>query len=302
MELLPSLELLDQMEHLNIENARRICQIVQSFLKCLDKKDKMEFSKILKNYQGDFYSIFQTEFLPSIRPCYFDLLKQILDQYCYRFSSDILEAISNVSILNDPTLINRWKLFPWISSFNYEAKTNEYMISSELDQFSFVPTCEIYPSDVLKIMKNHQAFYQDDKTDLSIYHPHAPGNLEYACHFSTEEFAKMHPDFFAVTCVCPRSFYDTYWLHSYNLTPDKQYVVDIANGYVMPHEMQKKLLNLKILDCTLGSDIPKRIEQIEQDKENFFADVVRSNPLKTFALLEYDCMSPQKRRNLLHFN
>ncbi len=84
------------------------------------------------------------------------------------------------------------------------------------------------------------------------------------------------------------AFPGSYWLHSYNLSYDGSYGVDISNGFVMVTEEFNALVRPQILDQTLGAEMPNRLNQIKSDKNWPFKHILEGCPLKALAFYAFD--------------
>ncbi len=215
---------------------------------------------------------------------------EILEKYHYREEEEVLQCISTIATSNETPNFSFWKRCKWIKDIVYDEKTRMYTIVSSKGNFSFLPIRSMYEKEYESIKQVGKAKTKTSKKLLNGYDSSSYENFDYNCHFVTYEFSKLHPEDYAVTAICPNSFSGAYWLHSYSVSYNESYVIDISNGFVMSIFDFERLLGPMILDKTKGEDIPFRLEQIRKEKWPFYTTTIHT-PLKTLAFYQFDTLS-----------
>lgn len=226
---------------------------------------------------------------------------QMLRKNNYRMKDKILECICEIATSDNPNKkMAEYQKFPWIKKILFDDKTKMFTVCSIEGEYSFIPVSFIYQKDVLELKMLHKKM--ERKSEKKIYSNgydlHEPGNLDYACHFVTEQFAYRNPFCLAVTAICPHIFPNSYWYHSYNMAEDQSYVIDIANGFIMQTDHFYKLLEPIVLDQVKGKDIPSHVQVVLEDTYYPYRDVVSNSVLKGLAFYKYDCQSSYKREEI----
>lgn len=261
--------------------------LIKEFLGYLNNKNRkllMKLNKLLVCYKNmDQMELLRTKFLadPTIPESCSRKFYEILEKHRFRKENEILECISSICDAPEQDY-SFWLRCPWIKDIKFDEETKMYILISTIGEFSFRPVKDFYSSDIDIIKQKAKIERHTD-------------NIDYECHFVTQEFVRLHPDNYAVTCICPNCFSDSYWLHSYNVSANKSYVIDIANRFIMPIDDFDRLVKPEVLDETLGMDIPIRLKQIEENASWQLYDSIKHIPLKALAFYNYDCMSQEER-------
>jgi len=269
------------------------------FLLYIMKKDRnllLKLREVLLSNQEEPWVALHVGLLsnPSIPKSYLCKFYEVLEKYRYLEEAEILECISTISSgkIKD---FSFWLSCPWIKSISYEEKSRMYTIKSTNGDFSFVPISYMYENElnVIKQIGKKKGTTGAKKLENG-YDSESYENFDYQCHFVSYEFSKLHLEDYAVTCICPQAFPNNYWLHSYNISYNGVYVIDIANGFVMPIEDYNRLIQPCNLDITKGEDVLSHLQQIKDDKSWPFFNVIKS-PLKTLAFYHYDMLTEEQR-------
>ncbi len=278
---------LDISTNIGIELANKV---LFAFFFYIMSKDSIEPWELLK-----------TSFLKdkSVPKSYTNKFYEILKKYNYLEESEILECIS--SLANSKTLqddFDFWLRCPLIKEINYDEKTKMYKIIANKGTFSFLPINLMYEKEleIIKEIGKNKNLTENIKINNS-FNPQSYENFSYNCHFVSYEFAKLNPDFYAVTAICPNCFPRSYWLHSYNVSYNKSFVIDIANNFVMDVNGFNKLISPIVLDETIGEDLSIYLDEIKHLGWPFCERTINS-PLKTLAFYNYDCLSEEERQEL----
>lgn len=300
--MLPSYKL-NQVIHQSLKKAEekeeKMMQRYLSFLMLSNKRLLGQFYRRSINIKEDQVKLFEDTFVnhSGVMKSYMQMLRK----NGYRMKDKVLDCISNIATSSDPKKeMVKCQKFPWINKIVFDEKTKMYTVFSTEGEFSFIPVSDIYKEDVLVIQMLHkkEGKKESNRVYSNGYDPHEPGNLDYACHFATEQFAYRNPSCFAVTTICPHAFSDSYWYHSYNMSENQNYVIDIANGFVMQIDHFHELLEPIVLDSVLGSDISIRVQDVLEDTYYPLRNIVSSSPLKGLAFYKYDYQSSKKREEI----
>lgn len=174
-----------------------------------------------------------------------------------------------------------------------------YTIKTDIGDFSFIPIFEMYQEEVNRIknigkIKNKQ----NNHKSKNGYDCESYENFDFHCHFVSYEYAKLNPYDYALTAICPNCFPGSYWLHSYNISYNRAYVIDIANSFVMSIDDFERLFKPKVLDETKGEDLPLYLAKIKESNWPFYERTIHT-PLKTIAFYSFDSfdsLTPEERR------
>lgn len=272
--------------------------VIMEFLTYLQRKDKQLLVKLmraLKSKPLEPIVLLRTKFLAdsSVPMSCTRKFYEILEKYQYREEEEILQCISTISSSLEKTDFSFWKRCKWVQDITYNEKTKMYTIISSKGNFPFLPLRFMYEKEYEMIKQVGKKKSTSTNKLLNGYNPSSFENFDYNCHFVTYEFSKLHPEDYAITCVCPNIFSGSYWLHSYNLSYNRAYVIDISNGFVMSVTDFEKLIDPFILDETKGMDIPLRLEQIKREAWPFYERTIHT-PLKTLAFYQYDTLSKEE--------
>ncbi len=262
-------------------------QVIQEFGNYLMRKNKFLVQKLLlklrQNSQEDPIIVLRTNFLndKSVPLSCTNKFYEILKKHNYLEETEVIECMS--SITNTKKFEEEkafWKRCPWIKDIIYDEKTKMFTIITTKDTFSFFSCSAMFKDEVAKIKK-------------------IIPNVDYSCHDVTCEFIKEHPEYYATTCICPNAFLSSYWLHSYNVSYNKEFVVDIANNIVMSSIEFNKLIKPVILDETKGEEVFKTIKKILCDENWPFKSILKTSPLKAVAFYSYDQLSQEEQQVFL---
>jgi len=221
------------------------------------------FHRLSRTLSRDPRIIMKSDFLPTLNEDlqkeYYNLL--ILNQM--REKDELLDCVSEISCASDPMKeAKKWNQLPWL-----------------------ILRC------VLRVGYSIC-------NDANGYDAYEPGNLDYACHFSSLSFSKMYVDCYAVTSLCPHIKNNGYWYHSFNLSNDQTTVYDVSNGFLMDVISFQDMLEPIILDSTLGSNIEFRQNLLLSSNSSFYQEYAENCPLKGFAFQNYDQFSFLEQENL----
>ncbi len=255
------------------------------------------FHRLCRNLSRDLRIILKAEILPTLS--FYDQQKyyDMLSDFDMRILDEALDCIREIATSKDSQKeLRKWAKLPWFDIQNYD---DEYYTVTFLGhQYSFQSLRFLYGSDVEKICDFHRMEHYSVHDEVG-YDAYAPGNLDYACHFSSYHFALMHPNLYAMTSLCPHTVNDGVWYHSYNLSGNEKTVYDVANGFIMDYDCFQKLLEPINLDQTLGASILEREKELLQ-ADNFFYQMYGDYcPLKGFAFQNFDRMEQAEQAKLL---
>lgn len=229
----------------------------------------------------------------SFQRKYYDLLLK----FGMREKDEVLDCVSEISCAIDPLKeVKKWNKISW---FQIEVNDGKYTVTFLGEKYSFIPIRSIIPKEIKKIEAMHKEEVGYSCHNGNGYDAYAPGNLDYACHFSSLCFSSMFLDYYALTSLCPHIREGGYWYHSFNLANDESTVYDVANGFIIDYDSFLKMLEPVILDSTLGFNIERRRQILCSSSSSFYQDFGENCPLKGFAFQNYDQMSTEKQSKLL---
>lgn len=256
------------------------------------------YKRLCRSIPRDYRIVLKAEFLPTLseqeQQKYFDLL----EQYQMRLKDEALDCVSEIATSNNPVIeMNKWARLPWISVSLIGP--NVYRVSFLGEDYTFIPIQVIYQNNIEQIKQKHIELADSDFSSRSGYDPFEPGNLDYECHFASEQFALQFPNVYALTSLCPYITNQGFWYHSFNLNQDKTIVLDVANGFIMNYESFQNLLEPIVLDQTLGKNIASRQDDLLASDDLFYLDYATFCPLKGFAFQNFDSFSSETQQRLL---
>lgn len=207
---------------------------------------------------------------------------QLLSAYPYRMENFILDCIRIlVRTKNISEAIIRLKRYSFIQDILMHS--NGFItIESDYGNYSFVPIVNVYEKEFKKIQEIHKRYFHSTIffPAMNGYSPDEPGNLDYNCHFASWQFLQMFPESYLSTSLCPYHLWGSDWFHSFILTPNKTFVVDVANGFIMDSVSYQKLVDPNEIYSFQGI-------QIEEAMRGTFGSFSRGDVLK-LALYHYD--------------
>lgn len=266
-------ERLDELVAQNMEESYQIeDQFFQEYCEYLKQYPTVisRYRRLCRELSRDYRIILKAEIIPTLssfdQQRYYDMLKD----FGLRVLDEALDCVCEIATSSSPLKeVNKWKKIPWFDIQIHD--DNYYVVTFQGISYGFQPIRSIYEKDVERICELHRienfSLYGGNGYDA-----YAPGNLDYACHFSSYHFALMHPEVYGITSICPHTTKDGVWYHSYNLSYDEQVVYDVSNGFIMPYDSFQKLLEPMNLDQTLGSDILERQQQLLHSHHSFYRE------------------------------
>jgi len=277
--------------NLGREKAKNVSFEFLSYVRNTDFKLFMKLANILYKTTEDHWTAIRTEFLnnPYIPISLTNKFYEILTKHHYLKETEIIDCITALSNSQNPeSAFTFWQHCPWINDLSCDPKNHMYTLSTTIGDFNFIPISAMYTEEINIIKnigknKNKETGY----VPTSGYDEKSYENFDYNCHFVSYEHALLNPYDYALTAICPTSFSDTYWLHSYNISYNRAYVIDIANSFVMPIDDFYRLLKPQVLDETKGEDIPSYLQKIAESKWPFYKRTIHT-PLKTLAFYSFD--------------
>lgn len=256
------------------------------------------YRRLCRTLPRDPRIILKADLLPTLPKsdqfAYFDMK----ERYQIRMKDDVLDCISEISTADNPYVeAKKWNNLPWFSIFVKE--NGIFTVKYKSFSYSFIPIKKVFPNEISVVKQLHiestpNWFYQENG-----YNAHAPGNLDYACHFSSENFGKIMSNIYAVTSLCPHVIQNGFWYHSFNLVKNQNEVWDVANGFIMDYDFFQELLEPIVLDQTLGENITKRQNDLIQSGVPFYSEYSEISPLKAFSLQNFDHLPSSEQKNIL---
>ncbi len=119
-------------------------------------------------------------------------------------------------------------------------------------------------------------------------------HFDYKCHAVSYAFSILYPKSYVVTAICPRGFNGLYEFHSYNISEDFSFVIDLSNGIVMLYEEYERLMQPVVLNQMQGVEVSYRMDEVRSSNWNLYS-ATKHVPLKTLAFYSYDALSDAKR-------
>lgn len=156
-------------------------------------------------------TLLRTKFLanPSVPQSCTKIFYKILQKNSYREQDEVLECISYISEHCDSNLnLAFWKRCPWIKDITYDERSRMYTVHTYRDSFTFLPISHMYQNelDLIRMTARKQKSSSHATTLANGYNIDDLENFDYNCHFVSYEFSKLHPEFYAVTAICPYVF------------------------------------------------------------------------------------------------
>ena len=132
------------------------------------------------------------------------------------------------------------------------------------------------------------------KTVPNGYNSTSFSHFDYKCHAVSYAFSTLYPKSYVVTAICPRGFNGLYEFHSYNISEDFSFVIDLANGIVMLYEDYERLMQPVVLNQMQGVEISYRMDEVRSSNWPLYSATKRV-PLKTLAFYHYDMLTEEQR-------
>lgn len=237
----------NQLKHSKMQ---QMCQELEVYLVRKKPGNMLTLKRLLEKGHHEPLTILQQTFFLE-NSTYLRKFNEIAKKYQYFFKRDVQNAVSELTCIKEEEqeqrikTIKKWKQFNAIKEISYRQETDSYQMETDFGGLVFTSARKTYPIETKRM---EDILRKEDPIEFSKL------GLDYRCHFTAEEFVKMHKECFFVTCQCPRS---TWWHHSYVLSEDEKTVIDFANDIIMPRVMFDTLFEPNQLIQIKGSDLEK---------------------------------------------
>lgn len=279
--------------------------LMKDFLSFIMKKypgDIIRLKSYLSSHKNEEPLLFVLRNIVSQKETYQNAFYEIAGQLQYLPKTDIIECISDLaSSQRDEKVfeekVRLWKKNKNIKDILYEKGKPMIMVCTPFGDFPFADVRLKFDEEVEAIQEIHKMKSQFARelleptlgarrdlrntengfthlSNLTInnasfpntgYNAYEEGNLDYQCHFATDQLSVLHPDLTYVTAQLPNCFSGSYWLHSYAIDEESKMVIDIANSILMPVECYDVLFEPEVLVKVKGYDKQKLFKSYEED-------------------------------------
>lgn len=201
---------------------KRMCAELEVYLIKKKRGYLYKLQKLLGNGNVDPIYNLEIEFFIQ-NETYLKKFNEIAKKYDYFFKGDIQNVLT--SLTTSTNLEEDIKVFKRFLLINeIKKKDDTYELETEQGKIVFQDAKKRYPKETEKMIEEAKKRHEDT---YKMY------GLDYSCHLTALEFIKAHRNDYLITCMCPRIFNSTWWLHSYILTQDENTVIDFANNIIM---------------------------------------------------------------------